>query len=87
MVAPVRIGRVERVRGWWRSCSMTTAERLVRTLYRLTEGQPGYWRMIGSIGAAATPGAIDRACKAGWIEVEGGHSVRLTEVGRRKVEG
>lgn len=60
---------------------MTNAERLIRTLYRLTEGQPGRWRMIASLGKVGTAGAVDTAMRAGWIDLEGGHSVRLTDQG------
>ena len=66
---------------------MTNAERLIRALYKLTEGQPGHWRMISSLGRVGTAGAIDTAMRAGWLEIEGGHSVRLTDAGRRKAEG
>ena len=58
---------------------MTNAERLIRTLFRLTEGQPGQWRMIASLGKVGTAGAVDTAMRAGWIDIEGGHSVRLTD--------
>ena len=57
---------------------MSPADRLIRVHFRPTEGQPDQWRMIA---------AIDTAMRASWIEIEGGHSVRLTEVGRRKVDG
>jgi hypothetical protein len=66
---------------------MTNAERLIRALYKLAEGQPGHWRMITSLGSAGTVGAIDTAMRAGWVEIEGGHSIRLTDAGRRKVKG
>lgn len=66
---------------------MTNAERLLRALYKLTEGQPGRWRMITSLGSAGTAGAVDTAMRAGWVEIEGGHSIRLTDAGRRKVRG
>ncbi|WP_020697707.1 hypothetical protein [Reyranella massiliensis] len=66
---------------------MPAAERLIRALHRLTDGQAGHWRMIPSLGVAATAGAIDTAMRAGWIEIEGGHSVRLTEAGRQVAKG
>lgn len=66
---------------------MSAAERLIRALYSLTDGQPGQWRMITSLGRVGTAGAIDTAMRAGWIDIEGGHSVRLTDAGRRQVKG
>jgi hypothetical protein len=61
------------------------AERLILALHRLTEGQPGHWRMITSLGAVGTAGAINSAMRAGWIEIEGGHSIRLTDAGRQHI--
>lgn len=66
---------------------MPAAERLIRALFKLTEGQPGHWRMLISLGRVGTAGAIDTAVRACWIEIEGGHSIRLTDAGRRKVKG
>lgn len=63
------------------AADMTNAERLIRTLYKLTEGQLGQWRMIDSLGKVGTAGAVDTAMRAGWIDLEGGYLVRLTEQG------
>ena len=60
---------------------MTNAERLIQALQKLTEGQAGQWRTIASMGRIATAGAIDTAMRAGWIDIEGGHSIRLTDLG------
>jgi hypothetical protein len=40
------------------------------------------WRMIASLGKVGTAGAIDTAMRAGWIDLEGGHSVRLVDQGQ-----
>lgn len=66
---------------------LSPADRLVRALFRLTEGQPGQWRMIASLGKVGTAGAVDTAMWAGWIDIEGGHSVRLTDTGRQRALG
>lgn len=63
---------------------MTAAEHLIRALFRATGGQPGHWRRITSMDT--TERAIARAQRRGWIEVEGGHSIRLTESGFQKAQ-
>lgn len=60
---------------------MTNAERLIVALYKLTEGKPGHWRTIRSIGRVGTVGAIGRATRAGWIEVDEERQIRLTDQG------
>ena len=48
---------------------------------------PGSWIMTydvaDSLGLNDVEYAVRVAAAKGWLEVEGGHSVRLTDVGRR----
>jgi hypothetical protein len=55
------------------------ARKLVKALYEATEGKAQQWRTI--IGLSAKQSAVDYAVEKGWILVEGGHSVCLTEQG------
>ena len=56
------------------------SERLVRKLFRATEGRPGMWLSIAGLGA--TEKVASDAERRGWVATVGGHSVRLTEAGR-----
>ncbi len=63
------------------------ARHLVRALYDATDGRPQHWRSLAGLGkgsdsAAAVQLAIDR----GWLLIEGGHSVCLTDEGRQLAE-
>lgn len=60
---------------------MTNAERLIVALYKLTEGQSGHWRTVQSVGRAGTSGAIFRARRAGWVELDEQQQIRLTDQG------
>ena len=55
---------------------------LVRTLYAATDGRPQQWRSLGGL-SNATDEAVQYAAARGWIIVEGGHSVCLTDEGRK----
>jgi hypothetical protein len=55
------------------------ARNFVKALYKATEGKPMQWRTI--IGLSAKQTAVDYAVEEGWLLVEGGHSVCLTEKG------
>jgi hypothetical protein len=48
---------------------------------------PGSWVMTydvaDSLGLNDVDDAVKLAAAKGWLEVEGGHSVRLTDAGRR----
>jgi hypothetical protein len=57
------------------------AQQIVRTLYLATDGRPGQWRMLSGF-RGATEDAWLYAKERGWIELEGDHSVRLTDNGR-----
>ena len=57
---------------------------LVRTMYDATDGQPQEWRMLEELDAATTD-AIEFAVARGWVVVQGGHFVCLTDAGCRLV--
>jgi hypothetical protein len=48
-------------------------------LYEATDGQPMQWRTI--LGLSAKQAAVDYAVEKGWIIVEEGCSVRVTDEG------
>jgi len=58
------------------------AQHMVRALYIATDGGTGQWRMLSSLPGASV-GAFVYAVKSGWIELEGNHSISLTDEGRR----
>ena len=58
------------------------AQHIVRQLYVATDGIPRQWRMLSSFQGASV-GAVMYAVKSGWIELEGNHSISLTDEGRR----
>ena len=62
----------------------TLALHLVHALYNTTSG-PHQWRMLADRDGE-TADAIEFAVARGWMIVEGGHSVCLTDAGRRLVE-
>jgi len=63
----------------------TLALHLVNALYRVTDGRPNQWHMLAGFDDV-TNDAIEFAEARGWMIVERGHSVALTEMGRRLVE-
>jgi hypothetical protein len=58
---------------------------LVRVLYDATDGRPQEWRMLEELDVATTD-AIEFAIARGWVVVQAGHSICLTDAGRRLVE-
>ena len=67
-----------------------TARRIVRDLQAFTGGDIDRWSMVHSIAhrlELRDHDLIDRAIihayERGWIEIQGLHSVKLTEEGRR----
>ena len=58
------------------------AVQLVRTMYDATDGRPMQRRMIEQLDGA-TADAVEFATARGWVHVEGGHSIALTEAGRQ----
>lgn len=63
----------------------TLARHLVRTLYTVTAGRPLQWRSLAGISDKNdTEAAVKYAVDKGWMLYQGGHSVCLTEAGRRE---
>jgi hypothetical protein len=54
-------------------------------LYDATDGLPQQWRMLEELDGATTD-AIVFAVARGWMIVEAGHSICLTDAGRRLME-
>jgi hypothetical protein len=65
-----------------RTARRELAHHVVRVVYEATDGQPRRWRMLSGIHGA-TANAVLYAVEQGWLELEGNHSVCLTEAGRR----
>jgi hypothetical protein len=63
----------------------TLALHLVRVLYESSDGLPQQWRMLEKLDAA-TAEAIQFAVARGWVVVQAGRLVCLTDAGRRLVE-
>jgi hypothetical protein len=70
------------------------ARRIVREVWAYAGGSTGRWAMVHSISRRLVlrdPEEVDRAItlakERGWIEVQGTHSVRLTDAGRTLVAG
>jgi hypothetical protein len=64
------------------------ARRLLTAAQKATAHKtPGSWVMTydvaDSLGLNDVDDAVRLAAANGWLEVEGGHSVRLTDAGRR----
>jgi len=60
------------------------ARHIVASLYDATDGRPQQWRSLAGISkATGTKAAVQRAVEREWLLIEGGHSVCLTEAGRR----
>jgi len=71
------------------SRDQTLARRIVRDVWAYTGGQAGRWAMLHSIARRLVlrdQEEVDRAVRLanenGWLELEGLHSVRLTQAGR-----
>jgi hypothetical protein len=63
----------------------TLALHLVRVLYESSDGLPQQWRMLEKLDAA-TAEAIQFAVARGWVVVQAGRLVCLTDACRRPVE-
>jgi hypothetical protein len=57
---------------------------LVRAVYNATDGLPMQWRSL-DLDVPETAEAVRYAVTQGWMMVQGGHSVCLTDAGRRIV--
>lgn len=61
------------------------ALQLVAALQAETGGRFQHWRSIGSFSEYSTD-ALQLAVNRGWLLLEGGHSVCLTDAGRKAVQ-
>ncbi len=61
----------------------TQALRLVDQVHSATGGRPQQWRSLMGL-SGATDEAVQHAVDQGWVIVEGGHSVCLTDEGRQR---
>lgn len=60
------------------------ARHIVNSLYETTEGRPQQWRsQVGISETAETKAAVQLAVDQGWLLIERGHSLCLTDAGRR----
>jgi hypothetical protein len=57
------------------------AVQLVRALYDARDGRRMQWHKIEQLDVA-TADAVEFAAARGWVRIEGGHSIALTEAGR-----
>ncbi len=77
------------VSGYGRAMTTSTeslALHIVRALHAATDGKPQAWRSLAGISASTgTDAAVQLAVDRGWLLLEGGHSVALTDAGRRLV--
>jgi hypothetical protein len=60
------------------------ALQLICALYDVTDGKPQEWRMLEKLDEM-TAEAIVFAVEQGWVTAEAGHSICLTDAGRRLV--
>ena len=58
---------------------------LVRAVYNATDGSPMIWRSLEGLDAPESADALRYAVSRGWLLMQGGHSVCLTDAGRRLV--
>jgi hypothetical protein len=63
----------------------TLALHLVRVLYEARGGLPQQWHVLAAVDGM-TAEAIVFAVARGWVVVQAGHSICLTDAGRRLVE-
>ena len=58
------------------------AVQLVRALSDAPDGRPMQWRMIEHLDGVIAD-AVEFAAARGWVQIEGGHNIALTEAGRQ----
>ena len=60
---------------------------IMRALHDATDGRPMQWRALAGISdSSETREAVQHAVDHGWLLIEGGHSVCLSDEGRRRCE-
>ena len=63
------------------------ARHIVASLYDATGGKPQQWRSLAGISETTeTKAAVQLAVDRGWLLIQGGHSICLTDEGRRMGE-
>lgn len=64
------------------------ARHIMRSLYDATDGLPQQWRSLAGISETSeSEAAVRLAVDRGWLLVERGHSICLTDEGRRIASG
>lgn len=58
-------------------------QRVLQAVCRATDGRPQAWRGLDSLGLSENSVGVQRAVMDGLLLIEGGHSVCLTDEGRR----
>ena len=72
-----------------RKLATDRARRFVSALGDLSDRHPQRWRMLDTVAKRLgvpwddAEGAAKEAAAEGWLTIEGGHSVCLTDAGRR----
>lgn len=62
----------------------TLARHILGSLYDATGGRPQQWRSLAGISETReTAEAVQLAVDRGWLLIERGHSICLTDEGRR----
>ena len=64
----------------------TLAIHLIRGLYDAAEGRPTQWRSLDDLDVPQSVEAVRYATARGWILVENGNNVCLTDAGWRLTE-
>lgn len=58
-------------------------QRVLQAVWRATDGRPQAWRGLDRLGLSENSVGVRRAVIDGLLLIEGGHSVCLTDEGRR----
>ena len=66
--------------------TQSLAINLIRGLYETAEGQPMQWRSLDDFDLPQSAEVVRYATTRGWIQVESGNSVCLTDAGWRLTE-
>jgi|GEM_PF-2406078 len=61
-------------------------QRVLQAVLRATDGRPQAWRGLDVLGLSENSVGVQRAVAEGVLLIEGGHSVCLTDAGRRLAE-
>ncbi|TBR29401.1 MAG: hypothetical protein EPO10_08120 [Reyranella sp.] len=65
----------------------TLALNIMSEIHDATGGRPLQWRSLAGISdVAETQEAVQLAVDHGWLLIEGGHSICLTESGRQMLD-